>query len=307
MESSKIACLGEGMAVLIPEQPGPLEEASRFLRGVGGAELNVAIALANLGVESAWLSRVGDDGFGRHIVAVAKARGVDVSAVETDPSRPTGLYVKERGGGTGHAHDMPRGASQMHYYRKDSAASAMSRSYLARAATKSVLDQTSILHITGITPALSGKSQRMALDLRNATSARLSVDANWRAILWAGRQKHGITVIRRLMQLGDIVFIGASEASVILGTTQPDQIRAALPEPRWLIIKNDGNEATGFDGPSRCDVPAQVVEIVEPIGAGDAFAAGVLAGMSTMLPLEECLVRGHATAALALRSEGDQA
>ena len=105
MKKPKIACIGEGLIALVPEQGGPLEDSERFDRRVGGAELNVAMAARSLGVESAWLSRIGNDGFGRHILHSARGRGVDVSAVEIDPSRSTGIYVKERGGSSGTEHD----------------------------------------------------------------------------------------------------------------------------------------------------------------------------------------------------------
>jgi 2-dehydro-3-deoxygluconokinase len=86
-------CLGESMAVLLPEGPGPLDTVPGFRSAVGGAESNTACLLAALGVPSAWISRVGADGFGRRLLAELSGRGVDVSAVTVDPHRPTGLYV----------------------------------------------------------------------------------------------------------------------------------------------------------------------------------------------------------------------
>jgi len=94
-------CLGESMAVLLPERPGPLDTVDGFRVALGGAESNVAGALAALGVRSGWISRVGDDGFGRRLRAGVAARGVDVSAVTVDPTRPTGIYLKEVGGSSG--------------------------------------------------------------------------------------------------------------------------------------------------------------------------------------------------------------
>ncbi|WP_344333713.1 PfkB family carbohydrate kinase, partial [Kitasatospora putterlickiae] len=105
-------CVGESMAVLLPDRPGPLESVENFSLSVGGAESNVAGALTALGVPSAWISRVGDDGFGRRLLGELTARGVDVSAVAVDPHRPTGLYLKEVGGGTGDRHDLGPGRSR---------------------------------------------------------------------------------------------------------------------------------------------------------------------------------------------------
>ncbi|APU22630.1 sugar kinase [Actinoalloteichus sp. GBA129-24] len=92
----RAVCLGESMIVLVPDQVGPLEDSAVFHRSAGGAESNVAGTLAGLGIATSWLSRLGADGFGRYVLADIAARGVDVSGVELDPLRPTGLYVKER-------------------------------------------------------------------------------------------------------------------------------------------------------------------------------------------------------------------
>lgn len=119
-------CVGESMAVLLPDRPGPLESVESFRLSVGGAESNVAGALAAHGVPTAWISRVGDDGFGRRLLAEVAARGVDVSAVAVDPHRPTGLYLKEVGGSTGDHHDLGPGRSRLHYHRRGSAAAALS-------------------------------------------------------------------------------------------------------------------------------------------------------------------------------------
>src|SRR2546425_7474716 len=94
----RVVCIGESMAVLLPDVPGPLESVGSFALSVGGAESNVACALSALGVPSAWVSRVGADGFGRRLVGELAARGVDTSGGIVDPVLPTGLYLKETGG-----------------------------------------------------------------------------------------------------------------------------------------------------------------------------------------------------------------
>lgn len=131
MTTPAAVCIGESMAVLLPERTGPLEHAETFRRGFGGAESNVACALAGLGVPAAWISRVGADGLGRSLVAQIAAHGVDTSAVAVDPDRPTGLYLKETGAGGDHPHDLGAGRSRLHYYRRGSAASAMGPEVLA--------------------------------------------------------------------------------------------------------------------------------------------------------------------------------
>ena len=114
--------LGEGLTVLVA-RPGLLEDSASFDRTARGAEANVAAVLAAFDVDTAWLSRVGNDGFGRYLVRHLTRRGVDVSGVVVDPVRPTAIYVKERGGGSGAATDLAVGDSRMLYFRAGSAAS----------------------------------------------------------------------------------------------------------------------------------------------------------------------------------------
>ncbi|HEX4791882.1 MAG TPA: PfkB family carbohydrate kinase, partial [Actinospica sp.] len=148
---AEVVCIGESMAVLVPEQHGPLEDVERFHRGVGGAESNVACGFAALGVPAAWISRVGDDGFGRLLLDELAARGVDVSAVEVDQNRATGLYVKEIGGSTGSPYDLGPENSRLHYYRTGSAASELRPATLAAPAAAALLDAAGIVHVSGIT------------------------------------------------------------------------------------------------------------------------------------------------------------
>ncbi len=132
--------LGEGLAVLVA-QPGPLEDSATFDRTAGGTEANVAMVLAQLDVEAGWISRVGNDGFGRYLVRHLARHGIDVAAVVVDPARPTGVYVKERGGGSGLPTDLAAGESRMLYYRTGSAASALSPADLIAPAAKRLLDE----------------------------------------------------------------------------------------------------------------------------------------------------------------------
>lgn len=307
VNSPQVCCIGEALVVLVAEQPGPLEDAATFSRSIGGAELNVAIGLEHCGIPTALLTRVGDDGFGRHLVESAMRQGVDVTAVEVDPRRATGLYVKERGGATALPTDLGRGNSRMHYFRAGSASSAFSPEYLRRLEVDRLLSGATLVHTTGITPALSASALAMTeeLLLRKRSVQRISFDVNWRPQLWLGREAEGAATLARLAASADVVLIGASEALVLFDTAEPDEIRAALPGPRWLIVKNDGNAATGFDGDARVDVDAFAASVVEAIGAGDAFAAGFLAGLARERPLEQCLREAHGLALRALASTGD--
>ncbi|MFD3746870.1 sugar kinase [Nocardia sp. NPDC058633] len=297
--------VGEGLAVLIAGA-GPLERSARFDRGAGGAEANVAVVLAQLDVSAAWLSRVGDDGFGRYLVAELGAQGVDVSAVAVDPTRPTGLYIKERGAGSGVANDLDADASRMHYYRTGSAASALSPADLAGRAP--LLDAVDLVHFTGITPALS----ESASELTRALLARprhglVSFDLNYRPAVWGSRIDEATDELDAHIRGADVVFLGTDEAEEIFGTGDPGTLRALFPEPAQLIVKNDKHTVTGFEGASSIEVPALTLTITERIGAGDAFAGGYLAALLHGADLRTRLRYGHLCAAAALTATGDAA
>jgi 2-dehydro-3-deoxygluconokinase len=293
MPETAAICLGEAM-IMLAGGAGPLADVEVFRRSVGGAECNVAGGLAALGVPTGWISRLGDDGFGQHVLRDLRARGVDVGGVELDPVRPTALYVKESDGGR----------SRMHYYRTGSAAAAMEPAFLDRPEVRERLAQAKLVHTTGITAAISATSSDMLERL--ATEPRgflLSVDLNWRPVLWRERDPEPLW---RLLKAADIVLIGADEAEVFAGTGDPEALYEVLGA-KTLVVKDDANAAIVLEAGERTEVPALSVGVVETVGAGDAFAAGFLAGTLQGLPVVQRLRLGHLTAAGVLTVAEDHA
>ena len=303
----RAVCIGEGLVVLVARDPGPLEQSAVFDRSAGGAEVNVAGVLAGLGVSSAWASRVGNDGFGRYLVSSVAGRGIDVSAVQTDSARRTGIYIKERGGSTADANDLGSGNSRMHYYRQASAASAMDVAFLETPPVAGLLATSELVHVTGITPALSSSATActLALAARPRATALVSFDLNYRPALWADRLDQAPLILADIMRQVDVAFLGADEADAVWGIDDPDQLRRMFAGPRHLIVKNGGGRVTVFDGPVRADIAALQVDVVEQIGAGDAFAGGFLAGLLTGLGVRERARLGHLCAAAVLTSHSD--
>jgi len=289
---SAVVCLGEAM-IMLAGAAGPLEDVETFRRSVGGAECNVAGGLAGLGVPTSWVSRLGDDGFGRQVLRDLRGRGVEVDGVEIDPIRPTALYVKES----------IDGRSRMHYYRTGSAASAMSPAFLQRREVSDRLANARIVHTTGITAALSDDTARMLDELRG--DFVLSVDLNWRPVLWRDRDPEPLW---RLLRAAGIVLIGADEALVFAGTNDPAELHELLGGDCTLVVKNDAHTAVALEPDGRrTEVPALTVQVVEPVGAGDAFAAGFLAGTLQELPMKQRLRLGHLNAAAVLAVPEDHA
>ncbi|MEW2502652.1 sugar kinase [Amycolatopsis sp. NPDC047767] len=285
----EVLCIGESMALFVPAEPGSPERVRSWLRTFGGAESNVACHLPALAVPSAWVSAVGDDPFGRALVQQIASAGVDVSGVEIDPARPTGLYVKESGAQ----------GSPVRYYRTGSAASALGPDLVDRLH----LDGVRVLHLSGITPALSASCLALVRALLAAPRGErlVSFDVNHRPALG-----QDVAVLAELAGLADLVLTGDDEAERVWGTGDPARLRELLPGPRTLVVKHGERGATLVEGDAApVFEPALRVDVVEPVGAGDAFAAGFLAATLRGADPSTRLRRGHLQAAATLLTHDD--
>ncbi|HVV14692.1 sugar kinase [Amycolatopsis sp.] len=283
----EVLCVGETMVLVTPVASEPLAEAGLFRLEVGGAESTVALYLAERGHHAAWASRVGDDPLGGRILDKIRAHGVDTSWVRVDEAAPTGVYFKD---------PAPEG-TRVHYYRAGSAASRLSPDDLA-----ALPMDAGLLHLTGITPALS-ESCRALVEAALERPGPVSFDVNYRPGLWPA----GVAapVLAELARRADIVLVGQDEAETLWGASTPELVREILSGPRRLVVKDGAVGATEFDGAKVTFVPAPVVDVVEPVGAGDAFAAGYLSGVLRGREPAESLALGHALAGRALGSTSD--
>ncbi|WP_030711113.1 sugar kinase [Streptomyces griseus] len=319
--TTDVVCLGESMVTFLPSQPGRLADVPSFGRGIGGAESNVACALAASGHRAAWVGRVGADGFGDHLVETIASYGVDTSAVRRDPFRPTGIYFRT-------ATDRGTDTHEVAYYRAGSAASAMSPANVPY----EELFAGRILHLSGITAALSDDCLALLRELTAARPGRplVSFDVNHRPHLWRGGDA---SVLLELARRADLVFVGEDEAEEAWGIVGAEAIRAAVPEPSVLVVKRGSAGATVFAsglrpgprssnaGGAECGgaedaadatgpdtvthVPALLVDVVAAVGAGDAFAAGFLSATLRGLPVRDRVRHGHLMAAAVLTVPGD--
>lgn len=302
-----VVCLGESMVTFLPSLPGRLADVPSFDRAIGGAESNVACTLARTGHTTRWISRVGTDGFGDHLVAAIADCGVDTRHVQRDPLRPTGIYFRTAGeratGVDGEATDR----AEVLYYRAGSAASAMAPGLLDHDA----LHHARIIHLTGITAALSGSCLDVLRTLTRRTPGRplVSFDVNYRVGLWRNPAQ-GPEILLDLARGCDLVFVGEDEAEAAWDLHGPDAIRDALPEPATLVVKQGAAGATVLDRQADgtdtvTHAPALKVAVVAPVGAGDAFAAGFLSGTLRDLPVHARIRHGHLMAAASLTVPGD--
>lgn len=284
-----LLAIGETMAMVTPVVATPVSEADLFLMDAGGAESNVTAHVAALGHRAVWFSRLGDDALGRRVAGQLAGRGVDVSQVVFDGAHPTGLYVKDPGRG-------------VLYYRGGSAAS-----HLADADAEAVsFAGVDLLHVSGITAAISVSASSFltrVIARARAAGVPVSFDVNHRAPLWTAET--AAPVLRTLAESADIVLVGRDEAETLWGTRTASDVRALLPEVSELIVKDGDIGATAFVGAEEVFEPALRVEVVEAVGAGDAFAGGYLAGRLSDRSVAERLRAGHERAARTLQTTTD--
>ncbi|MDI5966598.1 sugar kinase [Streptantibioticus silvisoli] len=324
---AEVVAIGETMALVTPVRPEPLETAELFRVEAGGAESTVALYLRELGHSTAWVSRLGDDPLGRRVLAALERHGVDTSRVTLDPGAPTGVYFKDPG---------PDGTA-VHYYRAGSAASRLSPADLAGVAP----DGTRVIHLSGITAALSDSCRALVREVLDRFAGRspagaagaaagatsgtgpatadrgtgeagtgagplVSFDVNHRPGLWSAGT--AAPVLLELARRADVVFVGRDEAQTLWGTATAEDVRALLPEPAHLVVKDGAVGATDFHDAlpgGAVFAAAHPIEVVEAVGAGDAFAAGYLAGLLDGEGSAGRLRLGHRLAARSLAGTAD--
>lgn len=280
------------MTLVYPDPSSPLEDAASFRMHIGGAESNLALYLSSLGHTAGWLSRVGDDPFGRRMTSELQRYGVDTSSVVVDPEAPTAVYFKD---------PTPQG-TKVYYYRRGSAASRMDASDIERTDFAGVR----VVHLSGITPGLSVNCAAMvdhAIETARSHGAIVSFDVNYRPGVWG--VETAAPVLAELSRRADVVFVGRDEAEILWGTVTASEIAGYLDLPGTLVVKDGDVGATEFHAGAETFVPSIPVTVVEPVGAGDAFAAGYLSGLVAGASTEERLERGHHLAARALTSLSD--
>jgi 2-dehydro-3-deoxygluconokinase len=288
-----VVCIGETMALIAPDPPRPIADAETFVLTHGGAESNVAAWLAALGAVVQWCGRVGDDPLGRRVLAELEAAGIGLSGARTDTEAPTGVYFK----------DPAAGATRVWYYRVGSAGSRLDADDVERA----LLQRPRVVHLSGITPALSTSSAAAvahAFARARELGVSVSFDVNYRPALWDSAA-HAGTHLLPLAKDADVVFVGLDEAATLWGCLDADDVRAVVGGRGTLVVKDGPRAAWSFAEGAAVSAPALPTQIVEPVGAGDAFAAGWLCGLLRGVPPVARLRLGHLVAAHALRSVTD--
>ena len=284
-----VITLGEALVIFSPSDAGPLRFVNNFTKSIGGAEANVAIALSRLGFKTGWISRLGNDEFGRYVKYALQGEGIDLSQVTLDDNLPTGILFKEQYHNTN---------PTVYYYRKGAAVTAMDSSYI----DPKYIQQAKILHLTGITPALSANCYEIA----KQHGVTVSFDPNLRLKLWD--KELAKETLLEMASYSDIILPGLDEAEFLLGTDQPTEIFARFHAMgcKIVVLKLGKDGCLISQNGTQTRVNGYPVhKLIDTVGAGDGFAAGFLAGILSNKSMQECGELANGVGAMATLVRGD--
>ena len=268
--------------------------ATKFERVTAGAEVNVAVALARLGLKAQYFSRFGNDQLGSVMLADIEAEGVDVSLAKRVDSF-TGAMVRNPG---------KTAPVEISYLRKGSAASTIEPGDIL----DSYISSTRWLHATGITCAISesgAKTVKHALEKAAQLKIKSSFDLNIRRKLWS--EDAARKVLEPLARDVELLIGGEDEYQVVFGKVDPKQILAEVNKRGCKIAvmtKGDQKMRFSIDGNYEEITPPKVVA-VDPVGSGDAFTGGVIAGLLSGMSAKGALEQGSICGALVASMFGD--
>ncbi len=306
MTTFDVVTLGEALLRLTPPHFQRIEQTQQFNIEVAGSEVNTAVGLARLGVKVSWLSRLPDTPLGHYITQHLHAHGVDASYVTWSDSERLGLYFWEDA--------QPPRSNLVLYDRKDSAASHMRATDLPAALFQK--DQAKHLHLTGITPALSPETAKMtqrAAEMAKEAGWTLSFDINLRRKLWTPDEAQ--QVCTPLIELADVFITPLRDAQAVLkvdASLKGEDALAVLARefPNKVIAMTLGVDGSiGLDQNGRIHhQPVFPTTVVDRLGSGDAFTAGLLYGYyfsDSKNDLSQALRWGNAMAAMKRTVRGD--
>lgn len=294
-----VVLIGEAMGLFSADESGKLDDAVSFSKTVAGAEVNVSIGLSRLGMEAELITRLGQDYFGRYILKFLESEGIGTEFVSFDEDTNTGFMLKSK---------TEEGDPETAYYRKGSAFSRLSIEDLIGVID---FDNVKVLHITGIPSAVS-RSVRSAIyylmGKAKESGTFITFDPNLRPALWENEEIM-IKVLNELATYADVILPGISEAQILTGLDDPDEISDFYFEKgvKYIVIKMGASGAyVKRPGQEKVFVPGfKVDKVIDTVGAGDGFAVGIISGYLDGLTLEESAIRANAIGSIQVQNQGD--
>ena len=292
--STDLFTFGEALSVFISTDTDSVMSAKTFERVTAGAEVNVAVAISRLGLKSQYFSRFGNDQLGSVMLADISAEGVDVSLAKRVNSY-TGAMVRNPG---------KSAPVELSYLRKGSAASTIEPADIL----DTYISSTRWLHVTGITCAIShsgANTVKIALEKATVMNIKSSFDLNIRRKLWS--EEDAKKVLAPLAKNVDLLIGGEDEYQAVFGAQEPKNVLAEANKRGCKIAvmtKGDQKMRYSIDGNYAELTPPKVVA-VDPVGSGDAFTGGVIAGLLSGMSAQQALEQGSICGASVASMFGD--
>jgi 2-dehydro-3-deoxygluconokinase len=264
----EIVSFGEPLVEFNAESVGGPRQGALYSTGFGGDSSNFAVAVSRLGGDAGYLTRVGDDGFGRMLQELWKTEGVDAGHVVVDPGHPTGVYFIVRDGT----------APEFVYRRTGSAAAQL----VPGDVPPDWVENARLLHVTGITQAIGrGACDAVfqAVDVARAAGTTVTYDPNIRPQLWPLHEARAIA--RYTAAMCDVVMPNLEEGRLLTGQEHPEEIAAALLAlgAPMVVLKMGSAGAVVATADGCLRVPALPAKATDPTGAGDTFNAAFAVAM----------------------------
>ncbi|GAK13608.1 sugar kinase [Geomicrobium sp. JCM 19039] len=291
-----VITIGDAMITLNPSSTGPMKFVNSFERRAGGAEFNFAIGCARLGLETGWISRLGKDEFGQYIRSFARGEGIDTTEVRLEEGYATSLNFKEI---------QASGAGRTFYYRHPSPTEKMTAENLSA----DYVQSARLLHITGVFPAVVPENlevTKRAVQLAKEAGMKVSLDPNIRLKLWTA--KRAKDALYPLLKDVDLLLAGEEELEIILGTSDPKEVFARAKELgiEFVAIKKGEEGAIASYRGEVLEVPAVPAQkVVDTVGAGDGFDAGIVYGYLNGWTLEKTMTFAATIGSMVVEVVGD--
>lgn len=291
-----VITIGDAMVAMCPKEKGPILFCNTFERKIGGAELNVAIGCSRLGLKSGWISRLGQDDFGKHILKTVRGEGIDTSQIELVEGYQTSVYFREV---------MANGDSRSFYYREKSPTSTMT----AESLDENYFRNSKVLHITGVFPSINDNNKEIllkAVELAKKNNLLISFDPNIRLKMWTKSQAREF--INKFLSEVDILLVGDEEISILIDEEDTNEAIKKFHDMGIdkVVVKRGAKGAIGSDGSNIYDLAAiKPKALIDTVGAGDGFAAGFLSAYLKGDSFEESIEFANAVGSLVVGIEGD--
>ncbi|WP_226582135.1 sugar kinase [Halobacillus litoralis] len=292
-----VMTIGDAMITFDPSKNGPLRNVHTFERKAGGAEFNFAIGCARLGLNTGWISRLGNDEFGKYIRNFARGEGIDISSVKLMDGYPTSLNFKEI---------KEDGSGSTFYYRSDSPTKTLTEQTLDTEA----LRKTKVLHISGVFAAIEPEKNvpllKRAVTIAKDHGALISFDPNIRLKLW--NREDARKSLTQLLPYVDIMLTGVEEAELLLGVDKSEDIVDACKRYGISTVAIKQGEAGAFaymDGETLQLPAVPPKKVVDTVGAGDGFDAGFIYGVLQGWSLKRTLQFANTIGSMVVSVYGD--